>query len=139
MGCDIHAFVEVRLNGKWESYSDLYIGRDYQLFARMAGVRNYDGTTPVSEPRGLPSDLSSVVDAAAKLWMNDGHSFSWLSAEEAARVQDWYGDARDRKHDPLFGYVFGNLIDSHIVDDYVRAALKQIGVDSTRVVFWFDN
>jgi hypothetical protein len=139
MGCDIHAFVEVRINGEWESYAELHIGRDYQLFARMAGVRNYDDTEPIAAPRGLPDGLSPVVAASVKLWGTDAHSSSWLSATEAKAVQDWYGDLRTGLHDPLFGYVFGNYIDSHIDDDYCRDRLKEIGCDEARVVFWFDN
>ncbi|MCT6901642.1 MAG: hypothetical protein M3Z48_00250 [Lactobacillus sp.] len=95
MGCDIHAYVEVkrypyqdekRENGVWINadkwtvnqeqvlhpeddqrhmiidYDDhIYKGRNYYLFAILADVRNGKGFTPISEPKGLPVDVSPEV------------------------------------------------------------------------------
>lgn len=84
MGCDIHTFVEVQKNGKWEAVPNpagckpcwmgedgwelygLYSGwvyedRNYTLFSALAGVRNRYGVTPFGYPRGIPDDASPQV------------------------------------------------------------------------------
>lgn len=104
MGCDIHLYVEKRLNdGRWGCvdyfktnpfYSDdplnekeyehisIYNSRDYALFATLANVRNYGDITPISEPRGLPDDVSDIVEKASNDWGDNGHSHSWFTAKE---------------------------------------------------------
>lgn len=69
MGCDIHSFAEVKRKNKWEKVTDEifpdygdkktdepFSWRSYSMFAFLAGVRNYDHCTPLSEPKGLPKD-----------------------------------------------------------------------------------
>jgi hypothetical protein len=148
MGCDIHDFVEVRKNGKWEkvgpifpyAYNDPkipsnvlqcyvperkelgeeafqdnyhpshgqpcnedcyvhnkshtdnpYDERNYDLFAMLADVRNGHGfagldtgnrLNPISEPRGLPLDVTEGVKQNSDRWGCDGHSHSWLLLSE---------------------------------------------------------
>lgn len=108
MGCDIHAYAEVRREGKWEyvpiesdqqknrrkiwlngagdGIASLNIGRNYDLFAILANVRNCggfagcdtgDGFNPISKPKGLPADVSLEVKAESDSWNGDGHSHSW--------------------------------------------------------------
>lgn len=118
MGCDIHFYVERVEDGAWASadrwtpdgdseaneppvtldYKDsFYHDRNYDLFAILAGVRNGrgfagcdtgDGFVPISEPRGLPEDLSPQVRAEAERWDGDGHSHSWLTVQELLDY-DW--------------------------------------------------
>jgi hypothetical protein len=91
MGCDIHLVVEKRNGNQWERvlppdevrdpwlveqsaqetgesrwYRDRvkvtwFDDRNYNLFAILAGVRNNFDFEPISEPRGLPNDLSAEV------------------------------------------------------------------------------
>jgi len=71
MGCDIHSFAEFKKDGKWvrndepifspgTSYGDNvtepFGNRSYSTFGFLAGVRNYSHCTPISEPKGLPTD-----------------------------------------------------------------------------------
>jgi hypothetical protein len=115
MGCDIHCFVEKRnTNGDWEQIkgfvSDMYkveseyfssdhykmadspFGkRNYTTFSVLAGVRDDIGNTPISSPRGLPSDVSDEADGEAKSWGDDGHSHSWLTAKEIREFRDMGG------------------------------------------------
>lgn len=69
MGCDIHTFAEVMMQGKWQKieedvfpeYADIktsspFNWRSYSMFAFLAGVRNYDHCVPISDPKGLPED-----------------------------------------------------------------------------------
>jgi hypothetical protein len=116
MGCDIHMHFEVKENGEWKhldwrkrfqkgTYSDgspqydynqifehpLYIGRNYNLFAILANVRNGrgfagiltgSGFKPISPPRGLPGNVTPGVKAESDSWGVDGHSHSWLMLSE---------------------------------------------------------
>jgi hypothetical protein len=120
MGCDIHLYVERRTNGKWESadkwtpdkYSDepygrkpmvvdyddsFYNGRNYNLFAILADVRNGvgfagvktgAGFVPISDPRGLPTDVTSRIKEISDEWGCDGHSHSHVTLAELLEY-DW--------------------------------------------------
>jgi hypothetical protein len=104
MGCDIHIYVE-KFDGKeWKSadtwspdeydqtrntnYPQVYEGRNYELFAILAGVRNRYDIEPIVRPRGLPGDISNEVQSEADRWNGDGHSHSWLTLKELQEY-DW--------------------------------------------------
>lgn len=141
MGCDIHLFVEVKVEDKWGAYNHPYIKNDYRLFSKMAGVRQCTdergiNIEPISKPRGVPDNVSFVTKLAIAKCGTDGHSHSWLSSKEALEVQEWYETLFDRTriwHPPLFGYFFGNDI------GYIDKSLRDLGVKDCRIVFWFDN
>lgn len=103
MGCDIHLSIEYRTKqdrpwtllstpipdryepgGTTDLLSDILLdGRSYALFGILAGVRMRDGD-PISEPRGLPNDMSVELEKRIKAdetWLGD-HSFSWLTFRE---------------------------------------------------------
>ncbi len=110
MGCDIHLYVERKnANGEWEPikgrnpwydyyskykhsvpddipkevYEDwIWEGRHYSLFAVLANVRNYDMISPISHPKGLPKDVSDIVEDASHEWGCDGHSHSYVTLKE---------------------------------------------------------
>lgn len=108
MGTDVHAIVQVKINGKWETKEVPDMGRNYLLFAVLADVRNGYGfagvpthkpITPIGEPRGLPEDLT-LIDGEyvegfnrymnflqTKTWLGD-HSHSWLTFHEIKNY-DW--------------------------------------------------
>ena len=116
MGCDIHLYVENRVNGAWraaecfvqdkddpKSCADvpyekrLYSGRNYNLFSILADVRNGYGFAgvptgagykPMSKPKGLPADVSPEVKAVSDQWDGDGHSHSWFTVAEIM-AYDW--------------------------------------------------
>lgn len=123
MGCDIHAHVEVKINGKWEHYNAPYIGRDYELFGNLAGVRRL--TTPVVPPRGFPDDASEVTALDFRRWGVDAHTPSWLTRDEVLKVPAW--NTRDRE----LGYLFGN--------GWERFEDDEDPFEDARLVFWFDN
>lgn len=144
MGCDIHAHSEIKISGQWHHMSTLSINRDYGLFCRMAGVRGgYENSPePISEPRGVPEDVSFLTKFICDDYGADGHSHSWLSAEEVCRVGEWLENRR-REMNPndwfvaeqVFGWIFGNGWD--LFTKY-REDLPE-GVEDGRIVFWFDN
>lgn len=110
MGADIHLFTEVKRNinkverwvnsDYWEinpyyRYGDeedkkhesqlnhvsIYRGRNYELFGILADVRGV-GNPVISEPKGLPEDVSDVVKEESDRWGIDGHSHSYLTLRE---------------------------------------------------------
>src|SRR5262245_50799778 len=106
MGCDIHCWAEVREGGacrkvgriwatpwEWEEdglTDEPYWMRNYDLFAMLAGVRNYDDAIiPLSLPRGLPADASSEVQAISDEYGRDGHSHSWHSLRHLLEYPQW--------------------------------------------------
>ncbi len=122
MGCDIHLFVEKNVNGYWhpadeweteiaevangdhketvtyKSYKSLfYTGRNYDLFAILANVRNGygfagvdtgEGYKPMSEPKDLPEDVSEYIAEYSAQWGMDGHSHSHHTLRELLEY-DW--------------------------------------------------
>lgn len=71
--------------------------RSYSTFAILADVRNGvgfagcdtgDGFVPVSNPKGLPQDVSEEIKKASDAWGCDGHSHSWLTLRELEEY-DW--------------------------------------------------
>ena len=77
-------------DGRWSfvpSLEDSYEGRNYRLFSVLAGVRNEGKRIePISEPRGLPSDVSpELAELASGL---DWHSHSYYGLAELLAF-DW--------------------------------------------------
>ncbi len=140
MGCDIHLHTEVKINGNWHHYSECNISRCYAVFGKMANVRNSDEhhITPISEPKGLPEDLTFLTKFRYAQIEPDAHSESWLNAEEIQVLCDWIGnvDALEWfKPHKEFGYLCGN--DWHIFLQYREDYPNEI--EDIRFVFWFDN
>lgn len=104
MGCDIHLYVERKVGEIWEAcdkwqldnlenttvdYPDrFYTGRNYELFAILAGVRNRYDVYPIVEPRGIPGDVSSNIAQEYESWGFDAHTPSWLTLAEFF-AYDW--------------------------------------------------
>jgi len=139
MGCDIHAHVEVLKDGAWRNAS-LYSKTDnelervnpvcdrwYHLFSQMAGVRNYSGETPISEPRGLPSDISLETKLDSEEWGADGHSHSWLTFDE---MRD-YTKALPEENRTMTALLQIMTISANAYWVFDKAKI--------RIVFWFDN
>lgn len=112
MGCDIHFFVERKVDGGWVScdkwerddgyvsvkYEDEFYGdRNYSLFAILANVRNgfgFAGTptgtgfVPISQPRGIPEDVCPEIREVYEDYGRHDHSHSWLTVRELLEY-DW--------------------------------------------------
>ena len=101
MGCDIHAYTEQLIDGKWVSnqawadkYGDgsldvewetRYTNRNYHLFGLLADVREDTGFNLT--PRGLPLDVSPQVKLASDDWGSDAHSHSFFTLQELLVLQ----------------------------------------------------
>lgn len=67
MGCDIHGFIETRNKvALWWPFAKLYLPRNYEMFARLAGVRG-PAELAVVAPRDLPEDASLVTSGECTL------------------------------------------------------------------------
>ena len=87
MGCDIHVHTEVKIDGVWHHYGNPWVARNYALFGLMAGVRDGE-QEPIVQPRGLPANATELTVFCARKWGNDGHSHSWLGADEIEALAD---------------------------------------------------
>lgn len=105
MGTDIHGFVQRRYNEneRYETVGEIENGRNYVVFAILAGVRNgfgfagcatHDPLTPVSAPRGLPVDLGwkdrwERTEFDLDSFDFGDHSQSWLTLHEILEWPHW--------------------------------------------------
>ena len=95
-----------------------------------------DEEKPIAPIRGLPADITFVTQFDVNQWSEDGHTHSWLSGEEVEQVIEWLdktsGNALEGYNQ--FGFLFGNTF------DLVRYREDQPPeIESSRLVFWFDN
>jgi len=178
MGCDIHVYVEYRITptAPWqaapehinvkedEEYERVNsvdsTGRNYELFAALAGVRG-DGP----DAKGLPDNVSDLIRLAAEQWDGDGHSHSYYSLDEFEEILkqtcdylDWsdkcetafweWNDydyhGKDGKSKPPQDYVtlinYCRKLQKEVsqIDDILLGG--QAGTTAEiRIVFWFDN
>ncbi len=159
MGCDVHMFLERKLedeSNEWASAdiwdkNDLFIDypdssfpeykvkavnrlfnrSSYILYAILASVRNDDNKIiPIAKPRGLPSNVSEMVRRQEEFWGVEGHSHSWLTLDEIINY-DWTQTFTDY-HGEIRCY-----------KDYFEIFINKIHtINKTgtfRTVFWFDN
>ena len=141
MGCDIHLHIEYRVNGKWEHYAAPHVGRWYDLFSVMAGVRGeYE---PIVEPKGFPEDATIFTRWDYEMFGIDAHSASYLQNEEILQLSKWIkeqskieGAFYNLEHTVLHTYMGGNGLCDFLEYD---AEYAPEGTDAVRLVFWFDN
>ena len=116
MGCDIHLYVEKYNEAKkvwefieppsgWDKFAEengytpnWYQGRNYNLFAILADVRNGvgfagvdtgDSLETIAPPKGTPKDASEDYKAIFEDWGEDGHSHSFLTVREILDFPGW--------------------------------------------------
>ncbi|AFU88267.1 hypothetical protein CcrColossus_gp397 [Caulobacter phage CcrColossus] len=113
MGCDIHFYVERRVDGVWQAadtwvddgYGDkgvprlhvpyeaqYYSDRDYEFYGILAGVRRPQAGEPVAH-RGVPEDACPEYKAHVERWDFDGHSHSHFTLAEFFEY-DWTQEAK---------------------------------------------
>jgi len=100
MGCDIHGWMETKHGGSnnvkvwWNQELEVPRDRNYDFFGILADVRNYAGAKPISEPKGVPSDVSEEVKEEIEHWGADGHSYSYVTLKEFDDY-DWESESID--------------------------------------------
>lgn len=70
----------------------VYDGRNYDLFALLADVRNGNGIDPISEPKGIPDDSCEEIKGESEDWGCDGHSHSYYTLAELKEYIDSHKD-----------------------------------------------
>lgn len=146
MGCDIHMCVEVLKAGVWteanhftknkyfdecpyeEEYELAYLleRRDYTLFSVLANVRTRaDNIIPISDPKGLPANISDLVKFEFMDMAEDAHSASHLTLHEL----------KCSKHFDILKELIV-LLTQRQNEFSVYGEEKD---DKIRIVFWFDN
>lgn len=133
MGCDIHFFTEVKINGNWKFAGKLEIKRDYSLFTKLADVRNHDNEdiVPISYPRNIPND----ADELTKLILSDEdfHSHSYLSLGEFEQIEDWYIQYQKKNDYRYLSFYYPD----YLLNDDFTAKFEEF--EDVRFVFAFDN
>jgi hypothetical protein len=145
-----------------EVYQDwIYDGRNYDLFAILADVRNGrgfagsytgEGFNPIADTKGVPDDMSDVLKEAYEYWEGDGHSHSWFTVKELTEY-DWEQktvtlksglyDMRtslEELKNNTEEASYKDCVGSFYTDTIPK--LKELAdndLDSVRIVFWFDN
>ena len=130
MGCDIHGWVEYRFeygDGKvsqWHTgiHAGNILDRNYEMFAKIFGVRGENDEEGEFGCRGLPRKLSWRVDEEYKKGAADYHSETHCTAKELFSVQK---ESEDPDWNVLFVLVF--------------VLTSFYGEDNVRLVVWFDN
>jgi hypothetical protein len=101
-----------------------YAGRNYYLFTILAGVRGNRDDDKISEPRGVPDDISDAYREQLRQWEGDAHSKSYFTLKELLDV-DW------SKYEIEYIPEFFETIEK----------MKQLDTDPEKVrcLFFFDN
>jgi hypothetical protein len=133
MATSIHAHLEYKVEGKWYHWSSLPISRYYDLFAKMAGVRD-KYVTPISPPKGIPDDATDSTIFDYDYWRTNSHDESWLADYEILRLDEWLQCEGTNLEDVLGTFLFGRNITSHM--EYPEE--NSLNIESVRIVFWFD-
>ena len=160
MGCDIHTFVErtrnpctpkditsyQRSDFEGEShrfYTTSYVldDRNYSYFYQLAGVRGRSNDRHyLSEPRGLPDDVSEGIKQEYEEWGDDAHSASYATLQE---LITFVGEVKSKQlKELLLEEDTTDLSHMEKVIEYLKDKAKQEHTNdynNIRIVFWFDN
>lgn len=133
MATGINLFIEVKINGKWQCYSHVNPPGLHPLFAKMANVSNRYEIKPIDSPRGLPDDISELVECYRDQLYPNFFSPSYLSMEELGQVEAWYFEYFKIKpgwDTRPFGYFMGSSYSDIEPLPFV---------EDVRAVFFFDR
>jgi hypothetical protein len=119
-------------------------GRNYNLFAKLAGVR---GEGP--SPKGVPDDASDLALMMVDRWEGDGHSHSWMLMDEALPLFLTTGQLGKPGEAVLTAMRSGTeaaieqsfdhfwSLDEHYNDNGECTGRDKLS--DFRLIFWFDN
>ena len=152
MGADIHIYSERKNEqGAWECVQDdIGYWREYKVFGFLADVRNYSGIQPISQPRGLPSDVSQFTKAFIDN-SEDMHSLSYLTTAELLEY-DYDQIVEDRRCEGIneFGFYDGSMtcepgfgekmpLKEFLGTEFFDMLNQLQAAKIERIVFCFDN
>ncbi len=169
MGCDVHIHIERKIHNNkhiditnyafsvehavrmervhyFHANDQAISRRDYHLFAQLAGVRNYGNLAPITEPKGLPDDVSTFIKETYEYDGDDAHSCSWLTAKEIkdyiAKIKlGMFEDIVLSQKTPCIEAISNllNYITNRFKEETYQKELTEEDYENLRIVFWFDN
>lgn len=157
MGCDIHVKLEVRDSDgiTWKPAGfhpttdsrrddEFWDCRSYAMFSVLAGVRNYSAVTPLTTPRGFPSDMS----LGAQIWSDwgDFHSPTYYVLSELLTF-NYDAPLEDRRNLPesapgrmtTYREFMTNVFFRDVERLRVWATENDIDPEDVRIIMAFDN
>lgn len=168
MGCDIHGFLEVRKNGKWEVFEEnifpLLYGdekcsapfqwRSYSMFGFLANVRNTSHVPHVNFKHGFPEDSEYLNKEIEEEWRSYWTEPPVLINTRGKDILEDYNyhsfchiylkDIVDFDYDKTFldkhGTIktFREFLGEGFFD--MIEVMKEIGnTEDVRFIYWFDN
>lgn len=168
MGCDIHLFIEYKNHvGNWVCFGDeMNPGRMYEMFAKMAGVRDYEGIMKF-KPRGLPENYSSEVESGAHYFISEHVTDEYEDRRVSpSKAEEMVSKGWAKRHPTKDFYVTVSDWHNHswLTADELESCMTDLNIPAehekwfveyravvaamrvfekagyeTRVVFWFDN
>lgn len=169
MGADIHLFIEYQdpeYKDYWSSFGgQINPGRNYSIFALMAGVRNYDNFDLFS-PKGLPDKIGYKAKSANELYVSDDENYEsedsttrssadrWVESGSSKYTNekknfvthpDWHSHSwlTPEEYNKVLEVYEGKFKDYKVPVEYkaVQKILETFISEgyNARLVFWFDN
>jgi hypothetical protein len=181
MGMDIHCFLEEydTLKQCWdvpkqylytssfgENVHDIWDDRSYWTFAWLGCNYRSKAIQPITEPRGLPFDISDKLKQLQSYSIEDGHNCSWFTLDELLEYfevpvycekefsQEYLNylkrENKEVWQDPIWYKQYGGNIEtkwtmpvSEVVNEdfinIIKESVKNKNPKHLRIVFWFDN
>lgn len=102
-------------------------GRNYNLFCALCGVRSncFENEPPfISEPKGLPNDVSKEVMIESDRYGSDGHSHNWNTLKELKEF-DWSS--------------YGETTKGFLDEVIPKMEAQKVKDTDVRIVYFFDN
>lgn len=161
MGCDIHGFIEFKLDYGWQNFAgEFYLPRDYEFFSKIAGVRGE--CESFFEPRGLPEDVNYVISSENNIYIYNSDSDDSCTKEMAERwvasgISEYTNEGKSVTNPDHHSHSWLNKDELEEAIDYVntKCGLGSVSVQyemifevlkkfeekgcKVRFVFWFDN
>jgi len=139
MGMDVRIHSEVKIAGKWHHHCEFRPEQNYEMFEKMAGPVGLkdDGIVPISQPKGLPDDVSELTALSYEYWKGSVFAASWFGPDEIVSLYEFLMlHFKNSYIHQNFPYYNGKGFDGFVLyrEDWVDA-----GVEDVRFVFWFDN
>lgn len=129
---------------------ELFIARDYNLFAALADVRNCDEIPyicDVYKTLGFPHDVDSkIIDNYEEYWEDNGHSIGYVTIKDineyleknrSSRTYTEYDEGKDATQ--YFANESLKELIITLIDVVERNDYEYLNSENTRLVFWFDN
>ena len=150
MGCDIHPFLEAKIQGKWIYIGNVLSYRNYVLFNKLSGVRG-DGI-PFFPSFQIDAELSKEVKEELEGWGNDAHSLTVCYAEKLKEFCEKYAPnltkeefeglrakgLREKNDEMKWQEWWGSA--GYCVEWLeMMQQLIMCGCEDARVILWYDN